>query len=102
MLDKFLPTVRREGVVVFNSSLAHAPTFRKDCKIVAIDASEIATELGSARVANMVMLGAYIQMVKPVLMDSIEAAMTQALPKRNHSFIPLNMSAVAKGAALVS
>ena len=102
MLDKFLPTVRREGVVLINSSLSSAPTSRKDCKVISVQANDIAAELGNVRVANMVMLGAYVQLVKPVLLDSIREAMTEALPKRNHGFIPINMTAIERGAALIN
>jgi hypothetical protein len=41
-------------------------------------------------------------MVKPVTLDSIRKSMEQALPKRNHSFIPLNVAAIEKGAEIVA
>ncbi|MCE5322767.1 2-oxoacid:acceptor oxidoreductase family protein [bacterium] len=101
MVDKFAPTVRREGLIVVNTSLAKKPDYRDDCDIVGIDASNIAEELGSSMAANMVMLGAYVQLVKPVSMESINESMTQALPKRNHKFIPLNTAALEKGAQII-
>jgi 2-oxoglutarate ferredoxin oxidoreductase subunit gamma len=102
MLDKFAPSVKREGIILVNTSLAQPPNYRDDCKIVEIPASDIAAELGNSKAANMVMLGAYVHLVRPVAMESIEAAMPEVLPKRHHSFIPLNKAALARGAALVS
>lgn len=102
MLDKFAPTVKREGLILVNTSLAQTPDYRKDCKVVEIPASEIATELGSALAANMVMLGAYVQMVRPVALESIEKSMEEAIPERNHRFIPLNIACLRKGAELVA
>ncbi len=102
MLDKFAPTVRREGLIIVNSSLAKAPDYRNDCKIVEIPASEAAAEMGNSKAANMVMLGAYIQIVKPVALESVEKSMEEAIPKRNHSFIPLNIACLRKGAEIAA
>ena len=102
LLDKFAPSVKREGVILVNSSLANAPDYRDDCKIVEVPANDIATELGSTLAANMVMLGAYVELVKPVHLDSIKDSMQQVLPERNHKFIPLNIAALDKGTALMS
>jgi len=102
MLDRFVYSVKREGVIVVNTSLAKPPIDRGDCRIVEVAANEIAAELGSAKAANMVMLGAYVQLVRPVKLESIKAVMREALPARNHSFIPLNNAALDKGASLVA
>ena len=102
LLDKFAPAVKREGIIMVNSSLARSPDYRDDCKIVEIPANDIASELGSGLVANMVMLGAYLELVKPVKMESVKAVMEEVLPERNHKFIPLNNTALDRGAALVA
>jgi 2-oxoglutarate ferredoxin oxidoreductase subunit gamma len=102
LLDKFTPTVKREGVIFVNTSLAIPPTYRDDCKIMEIPANDLAVEVGDTRVANMIMLGAYVQLVKPVLLDSIKASMAETLPERNHKFIPLNNAALDKGASLIA
>jgi len=100
-VDRFGPKVKREGVILFNASLAEAPANRSDCKIVGIPATEEAAALGSPKVANMVMLGAYVALLKPVSLDSVKAALKEVIPERNHKFLPLNNAALEKGAALV-
>lgn len=101
LLDKFAPSVKREGVILVNTSLAQPPDYRDDCKIVEIPANDIAAALGSSKAANMVMLGAYVRLVRPVAMESVKAAMPEVLPKRHHGFIPLNTAALDKGAAMI-
>lgn len=100
MLDKFAMSVKREGLILFNSSLAEKPVHRNDCKVVGIAANEIASELGNAIAANMVMLGAYVELARPVKMESIKASMTEVLPKRLHNYIELNNAALDKGAEI--
>lgn len=102
LLDKFAPTVRREGIILVNSSLAKAPDYRTDCRIVEIPANDISTQLGNARAANMVMLGAYVELLKVVKLESIKALMEEVLPAHNRRFIPLNNMALDKGAEFVT
>lgn len=98
LLDKFAPSVKREGVIIVNSSLAEPPAYRQDCRIVCVPANDIATELGNAKAANMVMLGAYIQVAHQVALDSVKASMEEVLPEHNRRFIPVNNAALDKGA----
>lgn len=77
-LDKFEDTVRKDGVIVVNTSLINRKVKRTDVRVVEIPANEIAIECGSAKAANMVALGAYIgatdiadlNMVKDILSES--------------------------------
>jgi 2-oxoglutarate ferredoxin oxidoreductase subunit gamma len=101
MLDKFISSVKREGVILVNSSLAEPPKDREDCKIVCIRANDIASELGNLRIANMVMLGAFLALVKPVALDSARKALPEVLPPRRHDLIPLNDCALECGAKLI-
>jgi 2-oxoglutarate ferredoxin oxidoreductase subunit gamma len=47
----------------------------------------------------MVALGAYAAKIPVVSLDSLKAALHNALPERNHRFIPLNVQAIDLGAA---
>jgi 2-oxoglutarate ferredoxin oxidoreductase subunit gamma len=101
-LSKFISTVKREGVVLVNSSLAELPKDREDCKVVGIPANDIANELGDLRVANMVMMGAFIELLKPVKLDSVIHALSQVIPKHRHNLLPLNEKALRRGAELIA
>lgn len=102
LLDRFAPSVKREGVILVNSSLASPPDYREDCKVVEVPANDLAEELGSSRAANMVMLGAYVSLVKPVKMESVKDSLAEVLPPHNHAFIPVNIAALDRGAQLVA
>ena len=98
LLDKFARSVKPEGMIFVNSSLAQPPDYRADCRIVAIPANDIAAEVGSAKAANMVMLGAYVELLKPVSIESLKASMEEVLPEHNRRFIPVNNAALDRGA----
>lgn len=58
--DKFLPKIKSKGLAIINTSLVAVKHLSCDLDILKIPATEIATQLGNARTANMVILGAYL------------------------------------------
>lgn len=89
------------GLVVFNSSLVR-DLKRDDVQALAIPATEKAAEIGNERIANMVMLGAYVGATQVVTMEALEQALKVVLPERHHKYLPLNMQALRAGAELAS
>jgi 2-oxoglutarate ferredoxin oxidoreductase subunit gamma len=100
-LDKYVSAVQHEGIILVNSSLTTLPECRGDCRIISVPASATADELGNYRIANMVMLGAFVESLKPVKLESVCQALANVLPKHRHNLIPLNESALKRGASLI-
>lgn len=98
-LDRFEPTVAPGGLIVYNSTLIQQKPKRDDVKVVAVPANEIADELGNARVANMVLLGAFIEATGLIDIASVQESLKQVLSERHHHLIPLNMQALERGRA---
>ncbi len=97
--DRFEPTVGKDGLLIYNSSLIGKKSERKDIRIIAVPANEIADELGNARVANMVLLGTFIEATNLIKTESVEKALRAVLSERHHNLIPLNMQALEMGRA---
>lgn len=100
-LDKFEKTVVENGKLFINSSLIDRETIRKDLETYYIPANEIANELGNLRIANMVMLGAYLEATKAVKVDTVLNKAFQAVfgDSKVH-LLPINKQALEKGAEL--
>lgn len=96
--DNHLGRTKSGGLVVVNSSLAGEEFNRDDIRIIAIPANDIATELGSERAVNMVLLGGYVETSELVTLQIIEQALREVIPERHHSFLPVNMTALQRGA----
>lgn len=98
-LERFGAKVRPGGVCVVNSSLVDTSALnRDDIKLVQIPMNEIASDLGDPRMVNMVALGAYAALTGAVKLSSLASGLEQALPERNHRFIPANVKAINAGA----
>ena len=100
-LDKFENDVVAGGKVLVNSSLIEKKVQRTDVDAYYIPANEIALELGNPRVANMIMLGAYLELNKSVQVDSVLEAFKKVFGPSKEKFVPLNKEALIRGAEAV-
>jgi len=100
--DKFEPLVAPGGVLIVNTSLIDQKSSRKDITIIEVDASELATEMGEPKIANTIILGAFLAKSQAVSPDSVIESLKKVLPERRHNLIPINKQALEKGAELVA
>jgi 2-oxoglutarate ferredoxin oxidoreductase subunit gamma len=100
--QRFADAVTPGGVLLLNSSAVRESCHRSDVQVLRIPADDIAQELGDIRITNMVMLGAYQAARRVVSLEAIEQALRVALPERSHRFMPLNLRALERGAAIVA
>ncbi len=99
---KFEKRIKQGGQLFLNTSLVHELPTRSDITRIEVKANDIAGELGDIRIANMVMLGVFLNKTGVVAMESVLAALKQVLPPRRHSLIPLNEGALKRGAEACS
>lgn len=97
-MTRFSGRVRDGGMLFVNSTLVSGKPRRSDLHLVPVPATALAEELGSANVANVVMLGAMLEFEPWVAMESVIAALHQVMPARRQRLIPLNEQALRRGA----
>lgn len=100
-LDKFEKDVVSGGKLLINSSLIDKKAARDDVEVYYVPCNDIALELGNTKVANMVMLGAYLELTKAVKVDSIIEAFKKVFGESKAHLIPVNQNALEKGAEAV-
>lgn len=102
-LDKFEPLVKPGGWIFYNTSLIEREIARDDVNVVKVPANELAEEVGSARAANMIMLGAFAGKLGSIELDTIKATSLAAqMHGKSDSVMELNRKALDRGAALVA
>ncbi|NWQ44107.1 2-oxoacid:acceptor oxidoreductase family protein [Bacillus sp. EB106-08-02-XG196] len=99
--DKFEPRVRPGGLLIINSSLVTRVSERSDIEIIELTATDIAADLGNARVANMILLGAFIELTKVVSSESIIQSLKKVLSEEKYHLIEVNRQALNKGLSSV-
>jgi len=96
-LDKFESRVKPGGTVFINSSLVKRDLERDDVDEVRIPANEMAEKLGSAKAANMVMLGGVIKKTGAVELESVLESLPSVLSERAMALLDVNKQALRKG-----
>ena len=100
-LKKFEADVVPGGIIFLNSTIIKVPVERDDVQVVEVPCDRIAAELGNPKVANMVMLGAFIEATGALEVATIQTMLTHMFTGPKAKLVPLNMEAMARGAACV-
>jgi len=95
-IDKFLPRVKPGGLVLYNSSIITEELSRTDVKSVAIDATNIAANMGNDRVQNMVLIAGFLKATDLFTKEDVRAALEDKFGGKPE-LLALNMEAIEKG-----
>ncbi|MDF2534538.1 MAG: 2-oxoacid:ferredoxin oxidoreductase subunit gamma [Bacillales bacterium] len=96
-LEKFESSIKPGGILLTNSTLVTDKSTRDDIRILEIDATNIAIELGNERIANMVLLGALLQITGIVSIEGIMDALKKVLGDSKKHLLDVNRKALEKG-----
>lgn len=97
-LEKYAPTVKTNGVLIVDSSLITETANRDDIQEIRLPAKEIASELGAAQIANVVMLGALAEATGVVKLETLEQVLHDHLSARHQHMFEANRLALYRGA----
>lgn len=98
-VEKFVNELVPGGLMMLNSSMVTTKPARKDIRIVEVPVTDAAKEVGNPKVANMVMLGAYLQVTKAVDDESVLSALAEHGLRAE--LVDLNRRALLAGRALI-
>ncbi|MBM4399665.1 MAG: 2-oxoacid:acceptor oxidoreductase family protein [Candidatus Cloacimonetes bacterium] len=99
-LDKFGPSVRKNGLVFVNTDMCPHSIKRDDIVLINAPMSSIAKEIGSNLVLNMVAIGVVIGKTGIVKYETIEDDLNKYMKEKNPELLDLNLKAIKKGMEL--
>jgi Pyruvate/2-oxoacid:ferredoxin oxidoreductase gamma subunit len=94
-LRKFLSAAESDAWVLYNASALPQDCARPDVRIVALPFTQLADQLGNARAANMIMLGALLELTGMVPEESVAAVLRRLV--RNEQWLEIDLRAIARG-----
>jgi 2-oxoglutarate ferredoxin oxidoreductase subunit gamma len=100
-MEKYEPLMKEGGLLLGNKSLIDIDFTREDIQGVLIPAQELAEEMGNHRLANMLMVGAMIELSGILPLDVVKKSLEEHIAERHKGTIPLNFEAMDKGAEVV-
>lgn len=98
--DKFQPAMKSGGLIVANSSIIEAKTFKRsdDLRIVWIPATQLAREtVGTDRSANMIALGAFLASDNTIKAETIDALFEEEQNPAKKKMVETNKAAIQAG-----
>ncbi len=95
-LNKFLGNLKSGGRLFINSSIVPDNISRNDITIIKAPVTELALELGNAKVLNVIMLGVYIGYTELIAPEIVWKTIEDKLGKKP-KLLPLNKEAFEKG-----
>ena len=98
-LDKFEKDVAPDGYIFYDSSLINKAPQRDDVNIIPIPATKMADELGTTKVANMVIVGAIIEKLNLMSQEVVMDAIGEVIKKKK--LIDINKKAILKGVEFI-
>jgi 2-oxoglutarate ferredoxin oxidoreductase subunit gamma len=98
-LDKFGNRVKPGGLLITNTSLIDVRCERTDIEKLDVPANQIAIECGTAKAANMVILGAYVGFTGAIGLESVKHMVHKQFAAKPH-LIEMNLKILERGHAL--
>ncbi|MCL2764304.1 MAG: 2-oxoacid:acceptor oxidoreductase family protein [Treponema sp.] len=89
--------IKENGLMLINSTLVKEDPKRGGIKVVKIEASSIAEQVGNVVFANMVALGAMAKLTSALKLADIEGILRKFFPADKQQFIPMNIKAIQAG-----
>jgi 2-oxoglutarate ferredoxin oxidoreductase subunit gamma len=96
-LNKFLPRLKHNGLLIYDSSLIKESSPREDIEIVGVPATKISNKIGNTKSANMVLLGVLIAKTGLLKEASLFKALESSMPVRKKRNIIINKKAIIEG-----
>lgn len=97
--DKYEEVLQTGGTLVVNKSMVDRGAKRTDIKVLLVPCNQIAEEVGSRKLVNMVAIGALISALPELSLQQVEQALATYLPARHRDMLPKNHEALRRGYA---
>lgn len=95
-LEKFEDQLEKDGLIILNTSECKGRPKRTDIKVIEIEATRLAEELGNKKIANVILVGAYIKERSAIKIETAINVLSKVL-KGKEKLIEINKQALESG-----
>ncbi len=96
-LDKYEDSVKKDGIIIVDSSLIERKVKRDDVAAHYIPATQLAFEHELSGLANMIVLGFLVKVSGLIPYDNIENTMTEIISAKKQNLFNFNLKAIELG-----
>lgn len=95
-LEKFAPFIKKNGIILINSSLIQINSGREDINEIVVPVNDIAKHIGSSKSANIVALSAFVTHSRLIDFETLCMSIEKEFAKKT-ALIPLCLAAAEAG-----
>ena len=97
-IQKFAGRVRKDGLIIINSSVAKEEYDFPERKVVKVPMESMALDsLGNQKMANVIMIGKFIREKAFITLDELKRAINEKFLKKGEKVVKLNYQALELG-----
>jgi 2-oxoglutarate ferredoxin oxidoreductase subunit gamma len=96
-LQKYVDSVAKGGQIYVDSSLIDLKVERDDVEVFYIPATQMAKDNGIGTLANMIILGHFLERNPNMSFEGVEAVVENLVPPKKAALKELNMKALSLG-----
>ena len=99
-LDKYEPTVKKGGILIYNEDMASYHAARDDIRVIPVHAARIAESVGNERALNVVLLGVLTAVSDFIADEPARNVIREKLGAKKPQFLESNLKAYEAGKEL--
>lgn len=99
--NKFINRVKQNGCLIYDSSIIKNSKCRNDIKVYPIEASKEASLIANPKLANMVLLGAFVKISKILNIEKVIETIEEITLAKKKAMFETNKNLILKGFSLI-
>lgn len=100
-LDKFSKKIKKDGALLYNSSLIKDNVKNDEVNIYPLPINDLAAKIGNPQIANMIMLGAYLELTKEFADELVKKVLIMLLGEKRKHLLEINLEAIQTGKNII-
>lgn len=97
--ERFADSTSKQGYTIYNSDLVKPASTAKPGILIPIPATQIAEKAGDARVANMVLFGAFLRVCPKIPLDHAQTSLRALISPRYEELLNIDLKCIDMGYA---
>lgn len=98
---KFINRVTKDGFIMYDSSIIKNSNIIENIKIFPVEASKEASLIANPKLANMILLGAFIKISNFINIDNVLTSLDEIIPSKRKELLETNKKLILRGFALI-
>ncbi|MEJ5226735.1 2-oxoacid:acceptor oxidoreductase family protein [Thermodesulfovibrio sp.] len=98
---KFFNRVKENGHVIYDSSIIQNSNSSERKKIHPVEASQEASLIANPKLANMILLGAFLKVSGLINIDNVVKALEEIIPPKRRELLDINKKLVLRGFSII-